>query len=273
MLGKPALPSINLDKTPMLLKIFRETSAVVQVEILKLKRDPFELFSRAVQPLLWLLVFGKVMAQVKGVAENEIDYLSFLAPGILAQSLLFSSIFYGISIIWEKDLGVVHKLLVSPAFTFSLVLGKAMAASFRGISQAVIVYLASFLIGVKVSWSFSSILGVVGLVILSSGLFSTFSLIIACLVKTRERFMGIGQLLSMPLFFASNAVYPLSLMPPVIKFLAQLNPLTYLVDALRYFMIDSGAPEHSMIWNFGILVVFFGLFLYIATRLYPGIIR
>ncbi|MGZ5249920.1 MAG: ABC transporter permease, partial [Caldimonas sp.] len=93
-----------------------ETGAVADVELRKLMRDPTELVSRAVQPVLWLTVFGKVMEGVRGIHSGSVSYLVFITPGILAQSVLFSAIFYGIAVIWERDLGVVHKQLVSPAY-------------------------------------------------------------------------------------------------------------------------------------------------------------
>src|SRR5579872_7217477 len=86
--------------------------AIADVELRKLVRDPTELLSRAVQPLLWLLVFGQVLARVRAIDTGRLGYLAFVTPGILAQSVLFSGIFYGISVIWERDLGIVQKLLV-----------------------------------------------------------------------------------------------------------------------------------------------------------------
>ena len=98
----------------------------------KLYHDPLELLTRAVQPVLWLMLFGEVMAQVRGVAPGNIPYLDFLAAGILAQSVLFVAIFYGISAIWERDLGVLQRYLVSPAPRTALVLGKALSAGVPG---------------------------------------------------------------------------------------------------------------------------------------------
>jgi ABC-2 type transport system permease protein len=92
-------------------------------------------------------------------------------------------------------------------------MGKALSAGVRALSQALIVYVLALALGVGINLNPLSILGVVVIIALGSALFSTFSLIIACIVKTRERFMGIGQVLTMPIFFASNAIYPLSLMP------------------------------------------------------------
>jgi ABC-2 type transport system permease protein len=108
---------------------------------------------------------------------------------------------------------------------------------------------------------------------LGSAIFSTFSLIIACIVKTRERFMGIGQVLTMPLFFASNAIYPLDLMPGWLQAVARLNPLTYLVDALRGTMIAGGAAVHGLSLDFGVMLAVFVVFTAIAARLYPALAR
>ena len=90
--------------------------------------------------MLWLLVFGQVFSRVRGIPTGGVSYLDFMAPGMLAQSVLFTAIFYGIAVIWERDLGIVHKLLVTPRTARALVLGKALAAGVRGVVQAVIVY-------------------------------------------------------------------------------------------------------------------------------------
>jgi ABC-2 type transport system permease protein len=220
-----------------LAQFVRVTLVIAELEARKLAHDPTELFSRAVQPALWLIVFGPVMNRFRALPEGAVPYLDFLAPGILAQSVLFIAIFYGITIIWERDLGLVHKFLVSPAPRAALVLGKALSAGIRAMSQVVIVYILALIVGVKVSFHPLHLLGIFVAVILGAAIFSTFSLAIACLVKSRERFMGIGQLLTMPLFFASNAIYPIELMPAWLKVLAWANPLTYEVDALRGLML------------------------------------
>ena len=250
-------------------RFLRESFAVARIELIKLTRDPTELVSRAVQPVLWLVVFGQVLAHVRGIYAGAVGYVSFLTPGILAQSVLFSAIFYGIAVIWERDLGVVHKLLVSPALRASLVFGKAVSAGFRGLVQAVVIYLIALATQVSLRADAGAILGVLGAVLLGSGIFSTFSLVIACIVKTRERFMGIGQVLTMPLFFASNAIYPLELMPPWLRYVAQANPLTYLVDLLRGLMIRGGEHVQAYATDFAVLLAVFCVLLAIAVKLYP----
>jgi ABC-2 type transport system permease protein len=254
-------------------RFFRDSYAIAAVELIKLVRDPTELLSRAVQPVLWLVVFGQVMARARGIETGHVGYLAFITPGILAQSVLFSAIFYGIAVIWERDLGVVHKLLVSPASRLALVFGKAVSAGFRGSVQTVVIYAVALVMHIPLRHEPWAIAGVLVAVLLGSGLFSTFSLIIACIVKTRERFMGIGQLLTMPLFFASNAIYPLDLMPRWLRGVAQINPLTYLVDALRALMVVGGESVHGVGVDVAVLAAVFGALLAVAVRLFPTLVE
>jgi len=195
-----------------------------------------------------------------------------MAPGILAQSVLFIAIFYGIAIIWERDLGIVHKFLATPTPRSALVLGKALSAGERGLAQAVIVYVLAFALGVSLSWNIISLLEAVLIIILGAALFSTFSLIIACIVKTRERFMGIGQILTMPLFFASNAIYPISIMPNWLQVISQINPLTYEVDALRALMLINGPTTYGVRFDLLFLLAATAVNVGIAAKLYPRVV-
>jgi len=259
--------------TNPVIDFFTKTIVIAEMELKKIFRDPMELFSRALQPVLWLAIFGQVFSQVRGIPIGNVSYLAFMTPGILAQSVLFAAIFYGIAVIWERDLGVIHKLLVSPSPRSALVFGKAVAAGCRGLVQAVIIYLITLAMHIPIRSNPMAVFGVFGFVMLGSAVFSTFSLIIACIVKTRERFMGIGQVLTMPLFFASNAIYPLSLMPEWLRTIASVNPLTYLVEALRMLMIEGSESAHSLLLDFTVLGVVFIIFVAIAAKLYPTLIE
>jgi ABC-2 type transport system permease protein len=251
----------------------RQSLAIAEVELRKLSRDPTELVTRAVQPALWLVVFGEVFTRVRAIPTGSLTYLEFMAPGVLAQSVLFSAIFFGIAVIWERDLGIIHKLLVSPAYRGALVLGKALSAGLRGLTQAVIIYLLALLMGVRLEFSPWALAGVAAVVVLGSALFATFSLVVACIVKTRERFMGIGQVLTMPLFFASNAIYPLAIMPPWLRAVARANPLTYVVDALRGLMVQGGHSALGAAADLGLPLAALLALLALAARLYPGLVR
>jgi len=251
----------------------RQIEAVAEADVRKLRHDPFELVTRMVQPMLWLLIFGEVFAQSHAIPTGSLGYLEFIAPGILAQSVLFVAIFYGVSVIWERDLGILHKYLVSPVPRAGLVLGRALSSGVRGLSQAFVIYVLALLLGVRVRLGIDAVALVIVTVMLGSAIFSTFSLIAACLVKTRERFMGIGQVLTMPLFFASNAIYPLSMMPAWLRFVATINPLSYQVDALRALMIQGGSSAFGLGVDYAVQLLALAVLTAIATRLYPTIIN
>jgi len=255
-----------------ILYFITDTITVAELEARKLQHDPTELITRTVQPALWLLIFGEVLARIRAIPSGQLPYIDFMTPGILAQSVLFIAIFFGIAVIWERDLGILHKMLASPASRNSLVLGKALSASERGLSQAVVIYVLAVLIGVRINWAPFAIAGVVLVVVLGSALFSTFSLIIACIVRTRERFMGVGQLLTMPLFFASNAIYPISIMPLWLQVVAKINPLTYEVDALRSLMVIGGGASYGIGIDTGVLLVVTAILVAIAARVYPRLV-
>ncbi len=268
----PAAPPAGSAERAPLPAFFAQTWAITRSELAKLKRDPTEVLTRSVQPLLWLVVFGEVFGRVRAISTGELSYRDFLAPGILAQSVLFTAIFYGIAIIWERDLGILHKLLVSPAWRSALVLGKALSAGARGLAQGVVIYAVAFALGVHLRLEPLAIAGVLLGVVLGSALFSTFSLVVACVVKTRERFMGIGQVLTMPLFFASSAIYPLELMPTWLQWVARANPLTYLVDLLRALMVAGGRSAHGVGVDVLVQLAVTGLLVMIAARLYPTVV-
>jgi ABC-2 type transport system permease protein len=221
------------------------------VELQKLRHDKTELVTRAIQPALWLIVFGTTFTRLRTIPTGSVPYLDFLAPGVLAQSGLFVSIFYGIQIIWERDAGVLAKLMVTPTPRAALVTGKAFAAGVRALAQALVVLVISALLGVSLTTNPLRLLGAMVVVLLASAFFCCLSIIIAGLVLSRDRMMGIGQAIMMPLFFASNALYPVQLMPGWLQVINHVNPLSYEVEALRGLLIH--APARYVL-DFGVLV-------------------
>jgi ABC-2 type transport system permease protein len=269
-LAEPTLPRAT-NPFKVIVSFVDKTLVIAEVEARKLQHDPTELLTRAVQPALWLLVFGQVFTRVRAIPTGNLRYIDFMTPGILAQSVLFIAIFYGIAIIWERDLGIVHKFLASPTPRAALVLGKALSAGVRGLTQGIIIYLLALLLGVQMNWNPLALLGVLIIVLLGAAFFSTLSLIIACLVKTRERFMGIGQVLTMPLFFASNAIYPISIMPTWLQVVSHINPLTYEVDALRALMLAGGASTYGVGLDIVVLLIATTTLVIVGGRLYPRV--
>jgi ABC-2 type transport system permease protein len=222
------------------------------VEIQKLRHDRTEIFTRAVQPVLWLLIFGETFNRIHAIPTGGVPYLDFLAPGIIAQSGLFVAIFYGIQIIWERDAGVLTKLLVTPTPRAALIIGKSFAAGIRAMAQVVVVLVLSAILGVSLTTNPLRLLGVFVIVMMGSSFFACLSMTVAGVVLKRDRLMGIGQMITMPLFFASNALYPIKLMPGWLQVVSLVNPLSYEVDALRGLLIST--PSHLPL-DFGVLAV------------------
>src|SRR5215218_3531723 len=183
------------------------------MEVQKLTHDQWDIFTRSIQPVLWLLLLGGVFGRLRVLPEGMGSYLDFVAPGILAQSVLTIAIFQGITAIWEKDQGTLQKYLVSPMPRSVLVLGKGMGSGIRGMIQALAISILAFLMGVHLQWNPIYWAGAMFFVVMGAVCFVTISLIIAALVRNRERVQGLGQLILMPLFFASNALYPVAIMP------------------------------------------------------------
>lgn len=250
-------------------QIIYKSYVMAEMEIRKLLHDPTELITRAVQPILWLGVFGEALSKVRAIPTGGLTYLQFITPGILTQSVTFIAIFYGIAIIWERDMGLLQKLLVTPTPRLALVLGKMISAGIRGLSQVIIIFIFAVILQIHLNITFLSIMGVFLIVMLGAGFFTGLSMIIASIVKTRERFMGIGQVITLPLFFASNAIYPIAIMPPWLQFVAKINPLSYMVDGLRALIVTG---DYSFLFHDTIvLLVATALISMISTYMYPKV--
>jgi ABC-2 type transport system permease protein len=211
MSAVPAAPPAAYAETPTWRLLPARIGAMCVVELQKLRHDRTELYTRAIQPALWLLIFGETFSRIRAIPTGHVPYLDYLAPGILAQSALFIAIFYGIQIIWERDAGILTTLLVTPTPRAALITGKAFAAGVRAV------------------------------VMIGTAFFACLSMTIAGLAMSRDRLMGIGQAITMPLFFASNALYPVALMPAWVRAISHVNPLSYEVEALRNLLIGTPA--------------------------------
>ncbi len=212
---------------------------LAEFDLRKLKHDSMQVWIRLIQPVLWLAIFGTVMSNFRVLPAGYTDYRQYLTPGVLAQSVMFVAIFFGITIVWERDLGQLNKLLSTPMSRSAIVLGKTLSAGIRGIFQAAAILILALIMRIDISYNPLNILGVLIITIIFGMCFASLSICLASIFKTRERMMGIGQAITMPLFFASNAIYPLNLMPTWVKYIAIVNPLTYIVNAFRTLLVTN----------------------------------
>jgi ABC-2 type transport system permease protein len=269
-----ASPAASAERRPAALaqgplaRMAEGTLAMAQAEMRKLRHDHLDIITRSVQPLLWLFIFGTALRHNSALRLHGLDYRAYLAPGVMAQGALFIAIFYGLSVIWERDVGQLQRLLATPLSRTSIVLGKAAGACVRALAQGALLMLVLAVTGIDVRWNVFGIAGTLAMLTLGTAAFACMSMLLAAAVKERERFMGIGQLIMMPLFFASSALYPLSLMPGWLHVVARVNPLTYEVQALREMLVGVGGAGELWL-DFLVVAAFFGLMLVGATRAYP----
>jgi len=266
--------SRNIIKHKSLLSILEDyvfdLLTIAEMEIRKLRHDPTELFTRAVQPVLWLLIFGQAFSQIRSIPTGSVNYQTFMMPGILAQSMMFISIFYGLNIIWDKDQGILQKLIAMPVPRASFVAGKALGAGVRAISQVFIILVLALLMRLDVRWGFTNIIMSIITIIIGAIFFSSLSMALAAMLKSRDRFMGFGQVITMPLFFASNAIYPIQIMPHWLQIIAKINPLSYVVGLLRGYLINGFSQSANI--DLLILISVTIIIQIISATLYPHIV-
>jgi ABC-2 type transport system permease protein len=242
--------------------------AMAQSELRKLRHDHLDILTRSVQPLLWLFIFGTALSHTRSLTLGQLEYRAYLAPGVMAQAAMFIAIFFGLAVIWERDVGQLQRLLATPLPRTAIVLGKAVGACVRALVQALLLLVVIAVAGIGVRWSVDGVFGTLALLMLGTAGFACMSMLLAAAVKERERFMGIGQLIMMPLFFASSALYPLSVMPGWLHAIARVNPLTYEVQGLRQMLVGVGGAGELWL-DFLVVAGFLLVMLAAATRAYP----
>lgn len=242
-------------------------SAMVAAEAMRVRREPAVLVTRTAQPLLWLLVFGAALSKARDLPTEGVRYQTFIVPGVLAQSVLFTAIFAGLAVVWERDLGITQRVLVTPVARSAVILGKAAGAGTRAAVQVALVLVVVALTGIPVRWSVSAVLGTLAFSTLGAMVFASLSMVIASVVRSREQFMGLGQLITLPLLFASNALYAVSLMPGWMQAISWANPLTYQVEALRQMLVGVGPDRLAL--DAAVLVATTFVLVAVAARTYP----
>jgi len=228
-----------------------EIEAVYRIwlrEVIRYWRDKSRIVSSFVQPILFLLVLGGGFSFVR---LGSLSYQTFLFPGIVAMSLVGISISSGISVIWDREFGILKEILVAPVSRTSIFVGKALGGCITALIQGVIVLSLAFLVGVPLTVG-SFILSVGSMVIISLGL-ASIGLIIASLIETIESFGVIMNFLIFLLIFLSGAFYPLQEAPEWLKIVSYFNPLTYGVELLRSVIISVSSIPFSLSFTIALL--------------------
>lgn len=204
---------------------------VVAREIIKFVRERGRLVSTLARPLLWLFLVGGGISRLVS-PDIGISYIQFIFPGIIGMTILFSSIFSSISIIWDKEFGFMKEMLVAPISRFSIVIGKALSGTVVSTIQAILILLFFPFIGLKLN--ILQILSIICISIILSFCIASLGILIATFYENIESFSVIMNFIVMPMFFLSGAMYPVKLLSPIFSHFTMINPLTYGIDALKY---------------------------------------
>ncbi len=208
----------------------RKITALWYREVLRYWREKSRIVSSLILPVLWLFVFGSGMRNIQLPAIE--NYQAFIFPGIIGMTLLFTSVWSGVSIIWDREFGFLKEILVAPVARYSIVIGKALGSGTSALIQGLILLPLSFLLGLHLPL-LSFFLLIPLMIVIATGLVC-IGILIASLMNSMEGFNFIMSLVIMPMFFTSGALFPLTTAPEWIKILSHFNPLTYSVELLRW---------------------------------------
>lgn len=199
-------------------------------ELIRFWRERARILTSLLQPAVWLFIMGKGLgASFSG--PMGIDYARFMFPGVIGMTVLFTSIFSGMSIIWDREFGFLKEILVAPVSRLSVVIGKALSGSTTAILQGSLVMLFGPILGIKLSfWVVGQVIGIMFLIALA---LSSIGILIAARMESFQSFQLIMNFVVMPMFFLSGAAFPLGNLPPWMKSLVTIDPLAYGVDALK----------------------------------------
>jgi len=252
--------------------------ALTNRELKKWYKEPILLFMSIIQPVIWMGLFGKAMnigaiftgnPGIPPEAAKQImlqifktsDYFSYMAIGMVSFVVLFTTMFSGMSIVWDRRLGFLNKVLSTPVSRGTIIFSKVLSATLRSIVQASIVILIALVFGLQLGSTFNpvNILGVFAAIFLICLGLSSLFLLIAIRSTRWETQMAVVNLLNLPLMFASNTFFPTSMMPDWIKAIAQINPVTYTTDAVRQLLLYNMDATQLMI-DFAYLGIFAAVF-------------
>jgi ABC-2 type transport system permease protein len=214
-------------------------------DVLRFFTDRMRIVASLGQPLLFLFVFGSGMASaMRGLGGGEIDYQTFMFPGILGMSVLFTAVFSAVSVVWDREFGFLKEVLVAPVSRTAVALGKMAGGSTVAMFQGTILLVLAPLIGIRLS--FLQIIQLMGLMLLLASVMTSFGILFAARQRTMEGFQMVMNFLLMPMLFLSGAFFPLTDVPRWLEILAKVDPVTYGVDPIRQIMLADTAPAEAI---------------------------
>ncbi|MCZ2858969.1 ABC transporter permease [Blastococcus sp. VKM Ac-2987] len=235
-----AAPPARLDPPPDevrsdLTHQLRATWVVTRRELLRLRRDPARMLTMLLQPLLFVFVMGTGLGSIVDTG-GDVSFRTFLFPGVLATSVLFTAAFAGISLVWDREFGFLREMMVAPISRGSIIWGKCLGGAIVATVQSMVLLA---LVGlVDIPYSPVLLLQLTGCLFLGALLLTALGVLLSTRIKTIQTAMPVSQLLIMPMMFLSGALFPIAGLPDWLSLLTRLNPLTYVVQPMRQFTLD-----------------------------------
>ena len=252
-----------------MVKLMHSIRVIAYREFLRFIQDRARLFSSFTMPILFLVIFGAGFGELIGQMMPGVDYLQFMYPGILAMTVLMTSIMSGVSIVWDREFGFLKEVLVSPLSRSGIMLGKAVGTACIALLQGILMLVIAPFVGVSLSWVI--VLGLIPLVLILSLSMSSLGLLIGARMRSQQGFQLTMQLVIFPMMFLSGVFFPLGNVAVWLEVLSKINPVTYGVDAIRQVFLGSQAAGvtifgHTMgIWESALLVAGVGAILLIGA--------
>ena len=209
----------------------RAIRVVWRRELIRFRNDRMRIITSLVQPLLFLFVLGSGLQQLSAASTDGVNLKTFIYPGILCIAVMFTAMFSAASIVWDREFGFLREMLVAPVRRSSIVIGKVLGGATVASLQGVILICLAGL--VDVPYDPVMILGIFFLQLLLAFSITAFGVMVAARIKQMQSFMGVMQMIIMPMFFISGALFPVANLPGWLAFLNRLDPLTYAVDPMR----------------------------------------
>jgi ABC-2 type transport system permease protein len=205
-------------------------------ELIRFKSDRMRIVTSLVQPLLFLFVLGSGLQQLSSASTHGVDLKTFIYPGVLCIAVMFTAMFSAASIVWDREFGFLREMMVAPVRRSSIVIGKCLGgATVASLQGVILICLAG---AVHVPYDPVLLVGIFGLQLLLAFSITAFGVMVAARIKQMQSFMGVMQMIVMPMFFISGALYPVANLPEWLKLLNRIDPLTYAVDPMRRLVFD-----------------------------------
>lgn len=214
----------------------RAASVIWQREMIRFSKDRARILAALAQPLLFLFVLGGGLSSIVSAGDGSVDFKTFLFPGVLATSVLFTAAFAGISMVWDREFGFLREMLVAPVSTTAILTGKCVGGATVATLQALVLLALAGLVGVP--YSPVMMLQLIGLLFLMAFMITALGLLLAARIKQIQAAMPLVQLIITPLMFLSGALFPLSGLPTWLAVVTHLNPMTYAVEPMRSVVFD-----------------------------------